>query len=781
LKDKAQGAETGPGSARFLLRAFKRILGCNTRVLERMAQMDRALSGEYVFDKTFLESGVRDVCALTHRTVYHLNGMSGEGHVALYDAFLAVKDVLEDILAGGMGHLAGRRVLAFAELSLEMEPLAGLASVGLAELGRRMGLAEPEGFAVTATGMRALAGPDREDVLAEIRRAAAGLTAGPRGLTLTLAEAGPEAAGRILAEREVADIEEALRAIAAFASADAGARENAAGALAVCIRPAMEARLEGWLETRAVDPGLPPSMLVTFRPGGSTDPPGRAWLGRGVPHSVCRGEFPLPDKAADLAGLGLAAERLLGGACRLGWALTPAGALRITGVEPAASPGGSGLAADGPTAAPGNADGGFAADADPNPEDLLALAGQIACGGVAAGPLVLLEEETAPESVPLGAVGFAHAATPALSRLVPRLGALLAEVGTAASHLATVARENRVPALFGVKGLVDVVPGTMVTVDADGGAVYRGVAEGLLRQAASEETRAGFEPEYVLLRRLLRHIRPLSLVDPRDVNFTPAHCRTCHDIIHFVHEKAVERLLSIDAADTSGLRAPRRFKGQSPISLGIVDLDGGLIDPQPGAKTAVTMEQIASLPLRAFLTGFMDPDAQRLDPANLSMKDIAAGMGRTSQLLSAAPETIGQNLAMVAKEYANITLRLGYHFSVVDALVSERPEHTFVYFRFAGGFADDSRRARRATLIFAALVRLGFRASRQGDLVVGKRNLMAMDEALEVLRLLGALSAFTRQLDVELTSEEEAERFARIFFARFDVHERARHAPAEGA
>ena len=548
MEDTARtpGAETGPGSARFLLRSFKRILGCNTHVLERMAQMDRALSGEYVFDKAFLESAVREVCALTHRSVYHLNGMSAEGHVDLYDTFLAVKDTLERILSE----------------------------------------------------------PPSDD------------------------------------------------------AADSGQAS--------------------------------PETL-------STD-------------SVNDGPVSQTDEADD--------------------------------------------------------DDDF-----PGPEDLLAEGGQIACGGVAAGPLIHLDEETAPESVPKGAVGLVYAATPALSRIVPRLGALLAEVGTAASHLATVAREYRVPALFGVKGLFDLPPQTMVTVDAGGSAVYRGVAEGLLRLAAQEGSRIDAEPEYIILRHLLRHIRPLSLIDPKDKNFTAAHCRSCHDIIHFVHEKSVERLLSIDASDRSGLRAPRRFKGDSPISLSIVDLDDGLTGVKPEAKTAVTIDQVASLPLHAFLTGFMDPAAQRMAPANLSMKDIASGMGRTSQLMSAAPESIGQNLAMAAKDYANITLRLGYHFSVIDTLVSERPEHTFVYFRFAGGFADDARRARRATLIFSALARLGFRSSRQGDLVVGKRKVMEVDEALEVLRLLGALSAYTRQLDVELTSEKEAERFAQSFFELFNVRE----------
>jgi pyruvate,water dikinase len=815
---RSPGGETGPGSARFLLRTFKRILGLNTRVLERMAQMDRALGGEYVFDKAFLESAVRDVCGLTHRVAYHLNGMAQEGYVDLYDAFLSVKDALEDILAGGMGPLAGRRTLPFSEIGLEMEPLVGLMSVGLAVLGRRMGLPAPDGLAVTVTGMRDLAGGAREEireeVLAEIRDGVKALhkrLGGVKLLTLSLVAAGHEGAGRVLAEVWAGTAEEAAKAVLQLAETYAPGSGGGTGAdpkasapvgdlpLAVCLRQGVEAPVRGTLMTLAHDPSLPPAMLaVAHQAGQPADMAGdRYWLSRTAPHIPLRSriapkplDVPLsggraldpslgrslrgsalltPRAAGILAELGLAAERALGGPCRVAWALTQGGGLWLTGLEPATREGETGSAgSEEPEASQWSQwEGGDDSNALSAPEDILAQGGQVACGGVGAGPVTLIDDDTQPESVPLGAIGVARAATPGLSRIVPRLGALLAEVGTAASHLATVARENRVPALFGLKGVRSLEPGTMVTVDAFDGAVYRGVAESLLRQSAIQETRVGSEPEFLVLRRLLRHIRPLNLVDPKDCGFDPAHCRTFHDIIHFAHEKAVELLLSIDASGRSGLGSPRRFQGDSPFALGIVDLGGGLSPGESRGKSAgkgdVTLDQVESLPLRAFLEGLMLRNVRREAPARLSLGDIVAGMGRTSQALAEQPGSAGLNLAVAARDYANITLRLGYHFSVVDAVVSERPEHTFVYFRFAGGFADDDRRARRAGLILAVLTRLGFRASRQGDLVVGKRKLLETNEALEVLRFLGALSAYTRQLDVELASEEDVERFSREF------------------
>ncbi|MBF0482864.1 MAG: hypothetical protein HQK81_06665 [Desulfovibrionaceae bacterium] len=760
-RDDPPDGGMGPGGAKFLFRSFQRILTLNTAVLERMAQMDRALGGEYVFDKAFLESAVRDVCSLTHRVAYQLNGMAGEGYVALYDAYLAVKDALEDVLSGGMGPLSARRTLAFDEIGWEMEPLAGLASVGLAVLGRKMRLPAPDGLAVTVTGMRALAGQDRgaaKAALAEIKDAVAALyfrLGGARTLELSLIAAGTDKPGQILASSLADSPEQAAAAVQAFAaSSPADAR------LAVCLRPKIKGPVEGSLATLAQSPGLPPAMLVHASPPEGPPTGSRFFISRIAPYELVSdgrdGPWPVPRTAARLAELGLAAERALGGPCLLSFALDPGGSPWLTGVEPLVSP---------------FTDSGEDDPGQPGePEQALLAGGQIACAGVAAGPVVLLGADTAPASVPPGSVGVAKTSVPALATIVPRLAALLTEIGTAASHLATVARENRVPAVFGLKGATSLAPGTMVTVDADEPAVYPGVSASRLRQAASQENQLRDEPEYQTLRRLLRHVRPLNLIDPQASDFTPERCRTCHDIIHFAHEKAVELLLSIDAAKGAGRNgagSPRRLREDAPFVLSILDMGGGLAAPSGacGKNRDVGLAEVTSRPLKAFLDGLLLPAARRQEPGRLSLGDVFGGLGRTNAAMSGPAGLAGLNLALAASDYANITMRLGYHFSVVDAVVSDRPEHTFIYFRFAGGFADGDRRARRAKLILAILDRLGFSATLKGDLVVGKRKLMEAGEALTVLRILGALSAYTRQLDIELGSDAAAERLAGEFLA----------------
>ena len=91
----------------------------------------------------------------------------------------------------------------------------------------------------------------------------------------------------------------------------------------------------------------------------------------------------------------------------------------------------------------------------------------------------------------------------------------MTEVGASIGHLATIARELRIPAIFGAAGAMERLPeGTEVTVDAGDKTVYRGIVEPLLASRDCSTELYPNDPEYVTLRRLLRWIMPLDLIDP---------------------------------------------------------------------------------------------------------------------------------------------------------------------------------------------------------------------------------------------------------------------------
>ena len=142
----------GLEEVRSLFAKFQRIQKHNTKVLELMAEMDRALGGEYIFDRAFLESSVRELSGHVYQVVYSLNAMSRNEYVALFDRYQSIKRVLDDILAGGLGPFGASLALPYSVLGVEMEPMAGALNVCLAEARNRLDIAAPDGFAVTVTG-----------------------------------------------------------------------------------------------------------------------------------------------------------------------------------------------------------------------------------------------------------------------------------------------------------------------------------------------------------------------------------------------------------------------------------------------------------------------------------------------------------------------------------------------------------------------------------------------------------------------------------------------------
>jgi pyruvate,water dikinase len=91
--------------------------------------------------------------------------------------------------------------------------------------------------------------------------------------------------------------------------------------------------------------------------------------------------------------------------------------------------------------------------------------------GTATGPVVVPDAGGLPD-VPPGAVLVVSHLDPRLAPIIPRLGALVAETGSALSHLAILAREYRVPAVVGVAGATSRFQnGQVVTVDGGAGTV----------------------------------------------------------------------------------------------------------------------------------------------------------------------------------------------------------------------------------------------------------------------------------------------------------------------
>ena len=87
-KNRTKGRETAEINIwrlQSLFNNFRRILFLNNAILEDMDHMERALGGEYIFDRAFLETSVRTIASRVHHVAYNLNALTGNGYIPLYD------------------------------------------------------------------------------------------------------------------------------------------------------------------------------------------------------------------------------------------------------------------------------------------------------------------------------------------------------------------------------------------------------------------------------------------------------------------------------------------------------------------------------------------------------------------------------------------------------------------------------------------------------------------------------------------------------------------------
>jgi pyruvate,water dikinase len=117
-------------------------------------------------------------------------------------------------------------------------------------------------------------------------------------------------------------------------------------------------------------------------------------------------------------------------------------------------------------------------------------------------------------------------------------------------------------------------------------------------------------------------------------------------------------------------------------------------------------------------------------------------------------------------KYMDINLRLGYHFTIIDAYISEAVNDNYIYFRFLGGATDFVRRSRRAECIARILANYDFRVEVHGDIVVGRLKKLALPRMAERMRMIGGLICYTRQLDAQMDNDADialhTERFAEL-------------------
>jgi pyruvate,water dikinase len=140
-----------------------------------------------------------------------------------------------------------------------------------------------------------------------------------------------------------------------------------------------------------------------------------------------------------------------------------------------------------------------------------------------------------------------------------------------------------------------------------------------------------------------------------------------------------------------------------------------------------------------------------------------SSLTRTQSAAASGNPLAGMNVAVLGATYLNLSLRVGYHFTVVDASLGPQLEKNSVFFRFIGGATDITRRSRRAALLMTILEKIGFKVEGKGDLVIARATSPKVERSKNHLYMIGRLIGFARQLDILMTDDASVG----IYFERF--------------
>jgi pyruvate,water dikinase len=795
---------------------FRGLLTANNNALELMAEAEQMLASGRPFGMAFVRGNCTALSVNVYKMIKHLTALADNGgYQRLPSRFKEISGRIEAILDRQPTIGAGPHILGMDQIDRTSIDLVGEKMANLGEIRNRVGLTTPDGFVITATAAgEFMAGGELQteinrqlksldiDNLEELYTISAAVqqlisvAPLPEELETQIQRAYFQLADR--ASKEV------LVAMRSSALGEDGMRVSFAGQYRTQLNVAPEFLGRTYKEILA---GKYKSQAIVYRqqrgyrhqdvvmcvgclamveatvsgvtysrpPGDSRgngvlihavrglasgavdgDVPHELWrVARYAPHPVLASPTGItgpallsPDRLAELAEVAVRLEAHFGSPQDIEWSYDATGRLFLLQSRPL------GEAESGALVTPPTADGD-------QPPPLLA-GGATVSPGAACGVVFKVASSLDLLRFPPGGVLVVKSPYPDWAVLVNRASAIVSETGQAAAHLATVAREFGVPALFGVADAFTTLgDGQLVTVDASGRRVHPGRVESLLSEQPAKPALMRGSPIEQLLREVLAQITPLNLTNPASPYFRASACETLHDLTRFCHEKAVQEMFRFGDRHGFDKRSARQLVVETPFQWWVINLDDGFAEERQPDKHFINLSDIRSTPMLALWQGMTAIPWAGPPPVDLGgLGSIIFQSTRNPRLDPAVRSGLtARNYFLVAKNFCNLSVRLGYHLALAEANLSEYLTESYISFQFKGGAADNHRRLLRVNLLGDILAVFDFRVEIKGDTLTARIEKRPREYLEKRLMVLGYLLIHTRQIDMVMADEEVRDQY----------------------
>ena len=385
--------------------------------------------------------------------------------------------------------------------------------------------------------------------------------------------------------------------------------------------------------------------------------------------------------------------------------------------------------------------------------------GVIACKGVGFGKAFILKDDEELKEFPEGAVLIAKHTSPKFVTIMNKASAIITDVGSATGHMASLSREYQIPTILDTEVSTSIIQhGQEITVDAINCNIYEGQVPELIEYARNKKEPFKETHLFKTLGKVLKWVVPLNLTDPESETFKPEHCKTYHDITRFAHEVAMQEMFRIgedrDIEDTHTID----LLAGIPVGVHLLNIDGGV---KENLKKA-TFEDILSIPFIALLKGMKS--MRWPGPPPVDAKGFLGMLAHSASVPEEQlKETAKKSFAVVSKNYVNFSIRLGYHFSMIEAYAGENINDNYIKFFFKGGGAAVDRRLRRVRLIKEILKEMGFRVSIKEDVMNAILTKYKQSTIEDKLTVMGKLTAYTKQLDMAMFNDAVTDMYVEQF------------------